>query len=218
MGALNPRLDDTAQRLTWKIVSVLYASGGFDWRLTPRLDDTWQRLLWKWASLLFVAGSDAKNQPRPDDSEQRLLWKIANLVSPGGTFECCGSSAQQRLLYDIATALQSSPGVGPFITPPIISNPVAPPCTLPSSPVDLGAVAGIGSVTLSWTPSAGATGYNIKRSLLAGGPYTTVGTAAFSPYTDFAVVAGTTYNYVVTGTNACGEGVVSSMESHATPT
>ena len=210
LGAVGPRLDDTAQRLTWKIVSVLWVAGS-DPRFAPRLDDTLQWLLWKWASLLFVShGGDPKNQPFADDLEQRLLWKIANMVALGGDFGCCAPSESQRLLYDIATALQKAP----VITP----SPAPIPCTLPSAPGDMGASAGSGQVTLTWPAGTGATGYRIYRSPAPGmGPWILVGVSATSPFVDQAVVNGTQYFYQVSSTNACGESVPSIVESHATP-
>jgi hypothetical protein len=92
-----------------------------------------------------------------------------------------------------------------------------PPCTLPTAPVDLGASAGDGQVTLTWPVGVGATGYNIKRTLVPGGPYTVIGTSAASPYVDLTAANGTTYYYVVSSTNACGESSGNSIESHATP-
>jgi hypothetical protein len=92
-----------------------------------------------------------------------------------------------------------------------------PPCTLPTAPVDLGVVAGDSKNTLSWPAGVGATGYSIKRSLVPGGPYTVIGTSATSPYVDLMAVNGTTYYYVVSSTNACGESSGNSIESHGTP-
>ncbi len=209
LGALNPRLDDTAQRLTWKIVGMIFSAGSNP-RFAPRLDDTWQRLLWKWASLLFVShGGSAGQQPRLDDTAQRLLVKIAGLL---GLPCSCSPSEAQRLLYDIATALQPTPAPGPGPSPT--------PCALPLAPVDLGASAGDGYVYLLWPFGVGATGYNVKRSLVSGGPYTIIGTVIANPfvaYTDFTAVNGTTYYYVMSSTNACGESINDTVESHATP-
>jgi hypothetical protein len=73
-------------------------------------------------------------------------------------------------------------------------------------------------VTLTWPAGVGATGYNIKRSLVLGGPYTVIGTSAASPYVDLTAVNGTTYYYVVSSTNSCGESTGNSLESHGTPT
>jgi len=91
------------------------------------------------------------------------------------------------------------------------------PCTLPTAPIDMGASAGDGQVTLTWPAGVGATGYLIKRALVTGGPYTVIGTSASSPYVDLTAVNGTTYYYVVSSTNACGESSGNSIESHGTP-
>jgi hypothetical protein len=61
------------------------------------------------------------------------------------------------------------------------------------------------SVQLSWTGSANATGYNIKRGSTSGGPYATIGTASTGSFTDTTVSPGLPYDYVVTATNAGGE-------------
>ncbi|MEK3722333.1 hypothetical protein [Paenibacillus sp. FSL H8-0034] len=91
------------------------------------------------------------------------------------------------------------------------------PPTPPSIPINLNAVAGNAVIDLTWTAVTGATGYNIKRSTTAGGPYTTVATNVYgSPYTDTTVTNGTTYYYVVTAVNAGGESG-NSNEASATP-
>jgi fibronectin type 3 domain-containing protein len=69
----------------------------------------------------------------------------------------------------------------------------------------LTAVAGDAKVNLIWTVSENATGYNIKRSTTAGGPYTTIATSSAITYTDATAVSGTTYYYVVTAINSTGE-------------
>lgn len=61
------------------------------------------------------------------------------------------------------------------------------------------------SLTVSWTPttSTWADGYEVAGSLLAGGPFVTVGTvagASSSSYTVTGLAFGTTYYYVVKAT------------------
>lgn len=85
------------------------------------------------------------------------------------------------------------------------------------SPTNLTAVAGDSKVTLSWTAVDGATGYNVKRSTTAGGPYTTIASnVTGTSYVDTSVTNGTTYYYVVTALNADGESK-NSNEASATP-
>jgi len=83
----------------------------------------------------------------------------------------------------------------------------------------LSATAGDGSVGLSWTAASNADSYVIRRSTIAGGPYTTlVNGAVGTSYTDTAVTNGTTYYYVVVGKDsASGLTGAASAEVSATP-
>lgn len=85
-------------------------------------------------------------------------------------------------------------------------------------PINLVATAGDSQVTLSWDAVTGAIGYNVKRSITAGGPYTTIASnVPGTSYVDTDVVNGTTYYYVVTAITADGESA-NSNEASATPT
>jgi hypothetical protein len=72
-----------------------------------------------------------------------------------------------------------------------------------------------GQIVLSWWGTAYATGYNVKRSATAGGPYTTVATGVTDllSFTDSGLPAGT-YYYVATAVTPTGE-TVSSNEAVA---
>ncbi|WP_144028826.1 fibronectin type III domain-containing protein, partial [Paenibacillus tyrfis] len=89
----------------------------------------------------------------------------------------------------------------------------------PSAPFNLTATGGDKTVSLTWNSVNMATGYKVKRSTTAGGPYTeisTVNSATYASYLDTTVVNGTTYYYVVTAVNAAGESP-NSNEASATP-
>ncbi len=60
------------------------------------------------------------------------------------------------------------------------------------------------SVSLSWSASSGAVGYNVYRGGVSGGPYAIINTSldALTSYTDTTVAAGTTYYYVVTAVDS----------------
>ena len=78
----------------------------------------------------------------------------------------------------------------------------APQAAAPARPTVVMNNAGV----ISWDPSAGATGYNVKRSTVSGGPYTTLaGNVGNTSYIDTTAVAGTTYYYVVSAVNDTGE-------------
>ncbi|MBO0857163.1 MAG: endo-1,4-beta-xylanase [Chloracidobacterium sp.] len=87
----------------------------------------------------------------------------------------------------------------------------------PPAPTGVVATSGAGQVQLSWNASTGATGYNVKRATTSGGPYTTVGAATGTAFTNTGLTSGTTYFYVVSATNSNGESANSSQVS-ATPT
>ena len=88
---------------------------------------------------------------------------------------------------------------------------------VPSAPTTLKATAGNTKVALTWTASAGASTYNVKRSTTNGGPYTTViNFVNTTNFTDTGLSNGTTYFYVVTAVNASGESGFSNQAS-ATP-
>jgi fibronectin type 3 domain-containing protein len=89
----------------------------------------------------------------------------------------------------------------------------------PTAPTGLAATAGSNQVSLSWTGSAGAASYNIKRSTTSGSGYSTIGTTTDPTvaYTDLSAVKFTQYYYVVSAVSAYGESSDSS-EVNATPT
>ena len=98
---------------------------------------------------------------------------------------------------------------GPFDPDPILNpTPV---------PMNLIATAGDKKITLSWSAVTGAAGYNVKRAITSGGPYTTIANnVTGTGYEDTNVVNGTTYYYVVTAIGASGESA-NSNEASATP-
>ena len=98
------------------------------------------------------------------------------------------------------------------------NNPSYPAATsAPGAPTINAALAGDGQVLLLWKGVAFATGYNLKRATLSGGPYgpVTNGIAGAS-FADSGLSNGTTYYYTLTATNQIGESA-SSPEVSATP-
>ena len=71
-------------------------------------------------------------------------------------------------------------------------------------------------VGLTWSTSAGATSYNVKRSTSTNGPFTIIVNLAGTSYNDTNLLNGTTYFYVISAVNPGGEGA-NSLEVSATP-
>src|SRR5208337_4961695 len=90
------------------------------------------------------------------------------------------------------------------------------PSSPPDTPASLSATGGSGQVVLSWSASAGAASYNVKRATVSGGPYGTIANPTANSFTDTSVVNSATYYYVVSAVNGSGESANSSQVS-ATP-
>lgn len=89
---------------------------------------------------------------------------------------------------------------------------------IPAAPAEVVAVAGDAQVTLNWTASTGATGYNVKRSATGTGPFVAVAEGlSTTSFINTGLVNGTTYYYVVTATGTSGPSPDSPVVS-ATPT
>ncbi|MFZ0826187.1 MAG: beta-galactosidase GalA [Verrucomicrobiia bacterium] len=81
----------------------------------------------------------------------------------------------------------------------------------------LTAIAGSGQIILNWNGSPGVS-YNVKRSTVTGGPYTTLAASvANTNYTDSSVATCQTYFYVVTVTNAGNESLPSAEAGASLP-
>jgi uncharacterized repeat protein (TIGR01451 family) len=87
--------------------------------------------------------------------------------------------------------------------------------TVPA-PMGLTATPGSAKVSLNWSTVTGAASYNVKRSTLSGGPYTTIKSGATSTsYQDNSAINGTAYYYVVSAIKSGVEGPNSSPASAA---
>jgi hypothetical protein len=98
------------------------------------------------------------------------------------------------------------------------NNPSYPVATsAPGAPTVFSALAGDHQVLLLWQGVPLATGYNLKRAALSGGPYTPVTNGVVGAnFADSGLSNGTTYYYILTATNQIGESVPA-PEVNATP-
>jgi fibronectin type 3 domain-containing protein len=92
----------------------------------------------------------------------------------------------------------------------------AAPSQPPAAPTGLQATGGNAQAALTWSVSAGATSYHVKRSTTTGGPYTQVGVTTTTSFSDTGLTNGTIYFYVVSALNSIGESANSNQAS-ATP-
>jgi enterochelin esterase-like enzyme/fibronectin type 3 domain-containing protein/regulation of enolase protein 1 (concanavalin A-like superfamily) len=125
-------------------------------------------------------------------------------IAMGATVQV-GLAVTARNQYTLCTATfdrVTAPGWAPVLPPP---------------PTGVTATAGVEQVMLSWTGSTNATSYHVKRATASGGPYTIIANVTATNYTDLAVIARTTYHYVVSAVNhLAGESGNSALVS-ATP-
>ncbi|MDB6019040.1 MAG: hypothetical protein JWR19_3529 [Pedosphaera sp.] len=89
--------------------------------------------------------------------------------------------------------------------------------TLTTAPTGLTAAAvSTSQINLNWMASSGATGYNVKRAMVSGGPYTTIATGVTGTSYSNIGLAAATYFYVVSAVNAGGESADSTEVSATT--
>jgi cellulose 1,4-beta-cellobiosidase len=143
------------------------------------------------------------------DSSGGPYAPVATVTTP--SFQDSGV-ANAHVYYYVVTALDGAGESG-------VSNEAstAVGCTLPGAPTGLTAAGADGQATLSWSAVAVANSYKVKRATTSGGPYSTVASSVTTTqYVNGSLVNGTTYFYVVSSVNACGESAASAQVS-ATP-
>ncbi len=75
-----------------------------------------------------------------------------------------------------------------------------------ASPFTLTATAGTSQISLSWTSVAGASGYNVRRGTVSGGPYVVIAPGCTgTSYADTTALVGVPYFYIVTALSSGGE-------------
>lgn len=178
------------------------------------------------ASVMPVAPPPAPTDlaATPGHANVALVWnavpgapnyRVMRSTTPGGPYTAIASPVEASHLdtgvsngttyYYVIRAVNAG-GKGPY-SEEAQASPVAP----PAAPAGLVAAAANSQVMLSWAASARATGYVVKRSPFAKGPFAAIASTAGTSFTDTNAVNGTTYIYAVAGTNAGGEGPASAV-------
>jgi len=135
---------------------------------------------------------------------------LANFPSTGAAQAWQISSAAQTAITALGNVAIASNSIAATLPPQSITLFVVPPGSItspPSAPSGLAAAVGNGTVRLTWNPAGGAVSYTISRGAAITGPFVQIGTVASpSPtaFKDTGLTNGTTYYYVVSGTNSAG--------------
>ncbi len=156
-----------------------------------------------WVTLTWTAaaGGPASYNIKRSTNSGSGYTTVGTEITPTVTFSDAVLGGQTY--YYVVTAVN---GAGESGNSPQAS--ASPTLGAPAEPTGLTAIAGNAQVTLSWTASSFATGYNVKRATATAGPYATIGTttAPAVTYTDASgLTNGATYYYAVSATGAGGE-------------
>ena len=127
--------------------------------------------------------------------------------------EVTNGTAYDYRVTAVGVGGESAPSTVVTATPTAEPQPPAP----PAAPAGLEVSAGDGSVSLSWSPVTGATGYRVQRSAAGAGSFTVVGEVTSPSFVDGEVTNGTAYDYRVTAVGVGGESAPSTVVT-ATPT
>jgi len=85
------------------------------------------------------------------------------------------------------------------------------------APIFISITTNYGLISLTWSSSPGAIGYNLQRSPNSSGPYTLISSGNNNSYADTNVLNGNTYYYVVSTINYGGTGTNSIVASATVP-
>lgn len=153
------------------------------------------------------AGTNVVIQPSSGANSQ--LWKLTPDGDGFFRVESANSSlvagVQGGSTADGASLIQSAPN-GSDSQQWRVAIAVAPQPIPPAPTGFTGAAVSIHQINLSWTASPGAVSYQISRSTVSGGPYTTIAYGANgTSYSDADLNSSTTYYYVISAQNGSGE-------------
>ena len=149
-------------------------------------------------------------------------YHVKRSTSSGGPYATVGTTTVPTVTYEDAVAggqtyyyvVSALNGIGESADSSQVS--VSPILAAPDTPAGLSAIAGDAQVSLSWSASAFANSYNVKRATNPGGPYSSIGTTSGLTLDDLGLSNAVTYYYVVAAIGA-GDSSADTAPVSATP-
>jgi len=173
--------------------------------------------------LMATAGSNTVSLSWTAATGDPLSYNVKRSTSSGGPYtNIVGTTTEPTVVYDDAVlggqtyyyVVSAVNGIGESSNSAYAS--ASPILAAPATVTGLMVVPGDSQVALSWTASAFASSYDVKRATSIGGPYVSIGTTSSTTFDDTTAANSITYYYVVTAIGAGGTSPETSPES-ATP-
>ena len=161
-----------------------------------------------WAPVLGAAGYNVK---RGITSGGPYTNAVISTTTNGVDASLANGTAYYYVVTAFNSVGESTNSTQVSVTPTATGTP-------PAAPTNLVATAGATQITLTWNASAGAISYNVKRTAIFGGTFTTIATGiGTTSYTDTGLTPDAIYYYVVSAVNAAGESFSDSAQASAMP-
>ncbi len=201
-------VDQTVARMTSTGVSVLDPKSGLP---TPRIDllaaaNNASTPTYSISGTVTLSSSEAlqgvtmtRTGGVTTTTDSSGVYKFAGVLS-GATYTVTPSMTG----YSFTPANRTVPISGADVTGQNFTATAT--CSIAAVPSGVSATAGTKKITIRWSASSGAQTYNVKRSTVNGGTYTTIASSVSgTSYVNTGLTRGATFYYVVSAVNGCGE-------------
>ena len=170
------------------------------------------------APMVTVTPGDTQNVLNWNAVPNATAYMIERATSPGGPYTLLtgnfsGMTYADSGLTNATTYYYNVVAVSSFAasasSSQVSGDPLPPP---PSAPTGLASIGSNAMVNLNWTASSTGTSYSVKRHDPSTSSFSVIARGLTNTtYADTTVTNGTTYTYVVSGSNLGGEGVNSAL-------